>query len=105
MNLVAKEFVAAQNPRNPGVLVLSRFAGAARELDEALAVNPYDIEGVGETLQMALTMTQEERRERWKVMFDRLKKHDVTAWRESFVEALTDVPPPANPPPANPTAG
>ena len=92
MNLVAKEFVAAQNPRNPGVLVLSRFAGAARELDGALAVNPYDIEGVGETLQMALTMSQEERRERWRAMYDRLKTHDVTAWREAFVETLTAVP-------------
>ena len=92
MNLVAKEFVAAQDPEDPGVLVLSRFAGAAREMDAALAVNPYDIEGVGETLQMALTMPLDERRERWRAMYERLKTHDVTAWREAFVADLSAAP-------------
>ncbi len=91
MNLVAKEYVAAQNPENPGVLVLSRFAGAAQELDGALIVNPYDTEGVGESLQLALTMPLEERRERWRTMYDHLCDHDVVAWRRSYLDALRSV--------------
>ena len=92
MNLVAKEFVAAQDSRNPGVLVLSRFAGAARELEGALIVNPYDVEGVGEALQVALAMPLAERRERWKTMFTYLKRNDVDAWRESFLDTLAAAP-------------
>ena len=88
MNLVAKEYVAAQAPEDPGVLVLSRFAGAARELDSALIVNPYDTEGVAAALQRALTMPLEERRERWRAMFQRLRQQDIHAWRESFIETL-----------------
>ena len=64
MNLVAKEYVAAQNPDDPGVLILSRFAGAARECEAALLVNPYDPEGVGSAIDRALSMPLEERRER-----------------------------------------
>lgn len=92
MNLVAKEYVAAQDDEDPGVLVLSRFAGAAEELDGALIVNPYDIEGVGEALQAALAMSLGERRDRWRGMFELLKRNDVTAWRESFLEALAEAP-------------
>lgn len=88
MNLVAKEFVAAQSPKNPGVLVLSRFAGAARELDGALTVNPYDIEGVAERLQEALSMPLKARRERWQSMYSAIATNDVTAWREHFLEQL-----------------
>ena len=65
MNLVAKEYVAAQNPDDPGVLVLSKFAGAANELDAALLVNPNDIDGVARTMAAALSMSMLERRERW----------------------------------------
>ena len=88
MNLVAKEYVAAQPPNDPGVLVLSRFAGAAQELGGALLVNPYDIEGVSDALARALSMPLEERRERWEVMLKRLKEFDIVAWREAYLEAL-----------------
>ncbi len=88
MNLVAKEFVAAQSEKDPGVLVLSRFAGAARELDGALIVNPYDVEGVAERMQEALTMPLEARRERWRSMYKAIAENDVTAWRESFLRTL-----------------
>ncbi len=92
MNLVAKEFVAAQNPEDPGVLVLSRFAGAARELESALIVNPYDIEGVAETLAKALSIPIEERRERWSAMFKHLSRYDLIYWRESYLRALEAAP-------------
>ncbi|HMA16671.1 MAG: alpha,alpha-trehalose-phosphate synthase (UDP-forming), partial [Bacteroidota bacterium] len=92
MNLVAKEFVAAQSEKDPGVLVLSRFAGAALELDGALIVNPYDVEGVAERLQEALTMPLGARRERWRSMYDAIAANDVTAWRESFLHALQAAP-------------
>jgi len=88
MNLVAKEFVASQNPEDPGVLVLSSFAGAARELDAALLVNPFDIDGVADAIATALQMPRPERRERWLVMMKRLLTHDITYWRRSFMEAL-----------------
>jgi trehalose 6-phosphate synthase len=88
MNLVAKEFVAAQSAKDPGVLVLSRFAGAARELDGALIVNPYDVEGVAERLQEALNLPLKARQERWRSMYKAIASNDVTAWRESFLQAL-----------------
>ncbi|MEX2642933.1 MAG: trehalose-6-phosphate synthase, partial [Acetobacterales bacterium] len=88
MNLVAKEFVASQSERDPGVLVLSRFAGAAHELTEALIVNPYDEDSVADALARALTMRVGERRERWKAMIDRLLRHDVHTWRSEYLEAL-----------------
>jgi trehalose 6-phosphate synthase len=88
MNLVAKEFVAAQPPDDPGVLLLSRFAGAAAELQQAILVNPYDPEGMVEAIAQALDMPLAERRERWAAMFEHLSKHDIAAWRKSFLEAL-----------------
>ena len=88
MNLVAKEFVAAQNPTDPGVLVLSRFAGAAQELGEALIVNPFDVDGLSDTMQRAITMPLEERRERWSAMMETLKKNDISAWRDNFLAEL-----------------
>lgn len=94
MNLVAKEFVAAQSAEDPGVLVLSRFAGAARELDGALIVNPYDVEGVAERLQEALNMPLEARKERWRSMYEAIAANDVTAWREAFLTALQQGTPP-----------
>jgi trehalose 6-phosphate synthase len=92
MNLVAKEYVACQDAENPGVLVLSRFAGAAQELSAALIVNPYDIEGVAEGLQRGLTMSLEERRERWEANIEVLKRNDIAKWRDDFVSALTSAP-------------
>lgn len=91
MNLVAKEYVAAQSPEDPGVLVLSRFAGAAQELSGALLVNPYDIEGVSDALARSLTMPLEERQERWEVMMRCLKQFDIVTWRESYLQALQGV--------------
>jgi trehalose 6-phosphate synthase len=88
MNLVAKEYVAAQNPSDPGVLVLSEFAGAARELDAAVLVNPHDIDGMAQKISGALTMPLEERRERWLAMIDKLKSSSVQAWFSDFVRAL-----------------
>jgi trehalose 6-phosphate synthase len=88
MNLVAKEYVAAQRSEDPGVLVLSRFAGAARELDGAILVNPYDIEAVANAIAQALSMSMEERRQRWKQMMDHLLKHDISKWCRDFLEAL-----------------
>ncbi|MFC3551586.1 alpha,alpha-trehalose-phosphate synthase (UDP-forming) [Lysobacter cavernae] len=90
MNLVAKEFIAAQDPDNPGVLVLSTFAGAARELDSALLVNPYDIDGVADAIALAMEMPLAERRERWQTMMTWLRTHDITAWRRSFLAALRE---------------
>ncbi len=88
MNLVAKEYVAAQSSRDPGVLVLSRFAGAAQELDGALICNPYDSEATADLMEMALTMSLKERKDRWKSMMGNLREHDITAWRLSFVGTL-----------------
>ncbi|GAB1594473.1 alpha,alpha-trehalose-phosphate synthase (UDP-forming) [Lysobacter sp. PAGU 2638] len=88
MNLVAKEFVAAQDPDDPGVLLLSPFAGAARELGGALVANPYDLDGTGDAIAQAMTMPREERRERWQGMFQHLLTHDITYWRRSYLAAL-----------------
>ncbi|HVH74378.1 MAG TPA: alpha,alpha-trehalose-phosphate synthase (UDP-forming) [Stellaceae bacterium] len=89
MNLVAKEYVAAQNPADPGVLILSCFAGAAQELREAVIVNPFDIEGMAEAIRQGLEMPLGERRERWKAMLQVLENNDITAWREGFIDALS----------------
>jgi len=88
MNLVAKEFVAAQNAEDPGVLILSNLAGAARELTAALLVNPYDSRAVAHAMQSALSMTLPERRERHEAMLQILKRNDISAWTRRFVEAL-----------------
>ena len=88
MNLVAKEYVAAQAPEDPGMLVLSRFAGAARELDTALQVNPYDLDGVADALSQALAMPLAERRERWRAMMDTIEGYDIHAWRRDFLDKL-----------------
>ena len=89
MNLVAKEYIAAQDPENPGVLILSRFAGAAAECTAALLVNPYDPEAVATTLAQALAMPLEERRERQDALFSVISKNDVHTWGELFLAALT----------------
>ncbi|WP_321333825.1 trehalose-6-phosphate synthase [Breoghania sp.] len=91
MNLVAKEYVAAQNPENPGVLVLSRFAGAAAEMGEALIVNPYNREQVAEKIQTALRMSLEERKERWNALYAKLLANDSSHWAQSIVSDLKHV--------------
>jgi trehalose 6-phosphate synthase len=88
MNLVAKEYVAAQDPDDPGVLVLSTLAGAAQELAGALLVNPKDTRGVAHAIQQALTMRLPERRERHAQMMEVLRQNDITAWHKRFVDNL-----------------
>jgi trehalose 6-phosphate synthase len=91
MNLVAKEYVAAQNPSDPGVLVLSEFAGAARELDTAVLVNPHDIDGMAQKISMALRMPVEERRERWSAMIGKVRSTSVQSWFSDFMAELAEV--------------
>jgi trehalose 6-phosphate synthase len=88
MNLVAKEYLASQAPEQPGMLVLSCFAGAADELTEAIIVNPYDREGVAEAIWQGLEMKLGERQERWNAMMATLRRNDGEAWRRGFVAAL-----------------
>ena len=88
MNLVAKEYVAAQDPADPGVLVLSRFAGAAKQMSAAIIVNPYDVYAVAEALQRALRMPLDERRNRHAELFAGLKDYDISRWREEFLATL-----------------
>ena len=90
MNLVAKEYVAAQNPADPGVLVLSKFAGAANELDTALLVNPHDIDGMARTIATALSMPLTERRLRWEAMMKKLRASTIQQWFADFVDALQE---------------
>lgn len=89
MNLVAKEYVAAQRPEDPGVLVLSQFAGAANELGSALLVNPFDVGGVAQAIIRALEMPLPERTDRWRAMMETLRRNTVRDWARRFVESLT----------------
>jgi trehalose 6-phosphate synthase len=91
MNLVAKEYVAAQNPLDPGVLVLSSFAGAAKELDAALLVNPHNTDEMASQIARALAMSLEERRERWERMVIKLRRASVQNWFNDFLHILTAV--------------
>ncbi len=84
MNLVAKEYVAAQDPTEPGVLILSEFAGAARELDAALLVNPYDEAGMARAMDQALSMGLEERQERHQAMLTVIRRNSLEQWRDRF---------------------
>jgi trehalose 6-phosphate synthase len=90
MNLVAKEYIAAQDDDDPGVLILSRFAGAAEDLEEALIVNPYDLDDVANAMQRALKMPLAERIERHHGLIGRVRTRDVKHWRELFLRALRD---------------
>ena len=88
MNLVAKEYVAAQDPADPGVLVLSMLAGAAAELEGALLVNPYDMDGVADAIARASTMPLAERRARWESMMAPIRGNDIHAWSRGFLAEL-----------------
>ena len=90
MNLVAKEYVAAQDPLDPGVLVLSQFAGSAEQLKEALIVNPYDAEAVAAALRKALEMPKSERQGRHAMLLDKVRAEDIDWWREQYLEALVE---------------
>ena len=84
MNLVAKEYVAAQDPEDPGVLILSEFAGAARELQAALLVNPYEEAGMAQAMDRALSMPVEERQERHQAMLTVMRANSLERWRDRF---------------------
>ncbi|HTO79176.1 MAG TPA: trehalose-6-phosphate synthase, partial [Methylocystis sp.] len=88
MNLVAKEYVVAQDEDDPGVLVLSRFAGAAEDLREALIVNPYDPDEVARAIQRAITMPREERVGRHRALAARVRERDARNWIGEFLSAL-----------------
>ncbi len=88
MNLVAKEFVMSQNAEDPGVLILSEFAGAAEQMQAALIVNPYDTMRLAETIHQALTMPLEERKERWAVLREVVETQDIGWWRRNFLADL-----------------
>lgn len=90
MNLVAKEFVAAQDEADPGVLILSRFAGAAQQMHEALIVNPFSQEDVADAIKRALAMPLLERQRRWRALMDGVAADDVVAWRDSFVHCMEE---------------
>ena len=89
MNLVAKEYVAAQDPADPGVLILSRFVGAAAEFEDTLIVNPYDPEAVGTAICKALEMPQDERIHRHRKLYRALLDNDIRHWGDRFLSALT----------------
>jgi trehalose 6-phosphate synthase len=89
MNLVAKEYVAAQDPQDPGVLLLSPMAGAAGELTGALQINPYDKNGLAQALQTALTMPLAERLQRYAQMMSAIRGNDIHTWYGNFVYDLT----------------
>jgi trehalose 6-phosphate synthase len=89
MNLVAKEYIAAQDSDDPGVLILSRFAGAAAECTAALLVNPYDPEAVSTSIAHALSMPLDERRMRHEALYRVIAKNDLQSWGEHFLSALT----------------
>ena len=88
MNLVAKEFVAAQDPADPGILVLSTLAGAAEELRGALLVNPRETRGIADAIHRALEMPRAERCARHGQLLDVLRQNDIHAWHGRFVEQL-----------------
>ncbi len=90
MNLVAKEFIAAQNPEDPGVLILSRFAGAAEQMTEALMVNPHDDEQIAATMLTAMSMPRSERSRRYEALMEGLLREDVHWWSERFLVALDE---------------
>ena len=88
MNLVAKEYIAAQDPQDPGVLILSRFAGAAKQLGAALIVNPHDADEMADALDTALTMSLADRQARWRECWTAIQGASALAWGRSFVGAL-----------------
>lgn len=88
MNLVAKEYVAAQDPEDPGALVLSEFAGAADQLKDAILVNPHDTAGMADAIHRALRMPLDERRARWQALDEAVQREDIAWWRRGFLAAL-----------------
>lgn len=96
MNLVAKEYVAAKSELN-GVLILSCFTGASRELTDALSINPYDLKGFSDALKAALEMPIAQRRKRMAKLREVVSEHNIYRWAGEMINALSRVPgsPPA----------
>ncbi|MEZ5499403.1 MAG: trehalose-6-phosphate synthase [Steroidobacteraceae bacterium] len=92
MNLVAKEYIAAQDPDDPGVLILSEFAGAAETLREAIIVNPLDVEVTANAIQQALLMPLAERQRRHAALCRRIRGQDAHRWRRDFLALLRNQP-------------
>ncbi|UYH53782.1 trehalose-6-phosphate synthase [Qipengyuania sp. SS22] len=90
MNLVAKEYVAAQDPEDPGVLILSRFAGAAAQLPDALLVNPHSPDDIAHAIQTALDMPLEERKARYQKMIGTVRDDNVQNWTANFLRDLAE---------------
>jgi trehalose 6-phosphate synthase len=88
MNLVAKEYIAAQDPADPGVLVLSRFAGAAQQMGEALIVNPFDTHEVAEAIRTALAMPKSERIRRFERLYATIDATNIGWWTKRYLDAL-----------------
>ena len=88
MNLVAKEYIAAQNPDNPGVLMLSRYAGAAEQMQAAVIIDPYQPKSIIKGLNTALTMTLGERKSRYQMLLQGLQQDNLHAWQQSFLDDL-----------------
>lgn len=91
MNLVAKEYVAAQDPADPGVLILSRFAGAALQLEDALLVNPHSADDIAHHIRLALDMPRAERKARWERLNEGVKTENVQRWTEMIIADLTAI--------------
>lgn len=91
MNLVAKEYIAAQNPHDPGVLILSQFAGAAQQMPEALIVDPQDQHAMVDALKTALNMSKVEKLERYQQLISGIKSFDINDWRNAFLEDLSNI--------------
>ncbi|PIO43111.1 alpha,alpha-trehalose-phosphate synthase [Phyllobacterium zundukense] len=91
MNLVAKEYIAAQDPEDPGILILSKFAGAAEELGDALIVNPYDTNEVAQAIRKAATMPMEERKARHRTLLSQISDQDAQQWQNEYLAALRSV--------------
>ena len=91
MNLVAKEYIAAQNPDNPGVLLLSRYAGAAAQMQAAVIIDPHQPKSMTDGLGIALTMPLGERQSRYQSLLQGLQKDNLQAWQQSFLDDLYDV--------------
>jgi len=105
MNLVAKEYVAAQDPDDPGVLILSRFAGAAEQMKQALIVNPYDVEEMADTIKIALEMGRQERKDRHRALVSGIRSYDTFWWCRSFLAELDAVASGKNLPPLGGVGG
>ena len=89
MDVLNQEFVAAQDPADPGVLILSQFAGAAEQMRDAVLVNPYSRDEISDRIREALNMPLDERRRRWERLAAGVRSEDVHWWRKSFIDALT----------------